>query len=122
MCIERSHLVSSSRRNYRLSWKKHNSPENEEEECGVKEESTRSGAAASISNCEHPAENPFSCLEGFWVGHDEENECGIKGIFCFQSEVNHLLFCVIFLDGFFALRLRVRAPPCDMICVAFSIL
>jgi len=65
--------------------------------------------AASISNCEYPAENPFSCLEGFWVGHKKENDCGIKGIFCFQSEVNHLLFCVIFLERFFSLR--VLLPP-----------
>lgn len=78
----------------------------------MKEKTCRCRTSAYISYCEYPAENSFSHLEGFWVGHKEEDECGVKGIFGFESEVEaHLLFCVIFLERFFSLRVLVRLPP-----------
>jgi len=51
----------------------------------VKEEAEGGRAAAPVGHAEGPAEDPLRHLKRLWVGHEEEDERAVEGVFGFEG-------------------------------------
>lgn len=47
----------------------------------MKEEAEGGRAATTVGHAEYPAEDPLCHLECLWVGHEEEDEGAVEGVF-----------------------------------------
>lgn len=53
----------------------------------MKKEAEGRGAAAAICNRQGPSEHFLRHLEGFRIGNEEEDECGVEGVFGLEGEI-----------------------------------
>ena len=115
-------MVSNTQKTSRVScgifWEQHNTPENEEKDEGMEEESHGGGASADIRHGKDPSEDPLRHAKSLRIGDEEKDECRIKSILCLECHIQiaHRRFFCVFLCFFDEVSTRFllfvfRPPP-----------